>query len=175
VTISEASLRLEALSSHHDRDAFKSNNDALDRYIREQAGQDMRRDLARIFVAVPVEDARRIAGYFALSATSVLRSDLPAELSRKLPSYPIPAALVGRLAVDQAFAGSGLGSALLGAAVRRIVAVSDTLAVKVVVVDPIDEAASGLCAQFGFRHFAGSKDRMYLLVSAGSFPAGFGE
>ncbi len=61
------------------------------------------RRVARVFVATPRDDARRLAGFFSLSAGSVSCEDLPPEIARKLPRYPVPIALLGRLAIDQAF------------------------------------------------------------------------
>ena len=58
-------------------------------------------------------DSHRLAGFFALSAGSVSCSDLPESLAKKLPRYPVPMALIGRLAVAQEFQGKGLGSILL--------------------------------------------------------------
>jgi hypothetical protein len=69
----------------------------------------LRKMIARVFVATPEEDEQRLAGFFTLSAGSVDCRELPAELARKLPRYPVPVALIGRLAVDQRFQGKGLG------------------------------------------------------------------
>ena len=93
---------------------------ALDDYIHRYALQDVRRDLARVFVASPADDLDCLAGFFTLSAGSVKCSNLPEKLSRKLPRYPVPVALIGRLAVDQAFQGKGLGSILLADACQKV-------------------------------------------------------
>ena len=92
----------------------------LDRYLREQASQDVKRLVASCFVAVETA-TNRIAGYYTLAATSVPANDLPTEVLKRLPRYPIlPAALVGRLAVDQSFHRKGLGSTLLADAALRV-------------------------------------------------------
>ena len=59
----------EALSREHDRIAFRSGVDVLDRYLREFALQDMRRRVAGCFVAL--DDAQAIVGFYTLAATSV--------------------------------------------------------------------------------------------------------
>lgn len=98
------------LNSRLDRSAFRSGSEPLDRYLREQVSQDVRRRVAACFVA-PSE--QRIAGYYTLAAASVLLSDLPASTGKRLPRYPtVPAVRMGRLAVDQAYKGQGLGGAL---------------------------------------------------------------
>jgi hypothetical protein len=91
---------IEPLSGEHDRAAFRCGSEALDRYFRTQLTQDTRRRITSGFVAVDREG--RVAGFYILAATGVPITDLPAEVSRRLPCYPLlPAGLVGRLAVDQ--------------------------------------------------------------------------
>jgi GNAT superfamily N-acetyltransferase len=109
---------IESLGGH-DRSAFASNAPPLDRYLREQASQDVRRLVSSCFVAVEPA-TNMIAGFYTLAATSVHGSDLPDEIVRRLPRYPVlPAALVGRLAVDHRFQGLGLGGVLLADAALR--------------------------------------------------------
>ena len=103
---------IEALAQPHDRSRFRCGSEALDRYIRLQASQDTRRKVARVFVSLP-EKSREVAGFYALSAGSIERAMFPPEDVKRLPRYPVPVALIGRLAVDRRWAGQGLGSALL--------------------------------------------------------------
>jgi GNAT superfamily N-acetyltransferase len=159
-------IAIEPLGAQHERLRFNSGNASLDQYIRQQAGQDTRRDLARVWVAVGDENPARILGYFTLSATSVSREDFPNDLGKRLPKYPIPAALVGRLAVDREYAGIGLGRALLGSAIGMLLGVSRTMAFTVVVVDPIDERAAAFYRRFGFQAFGSAHGRMFLSVAS---------
>lgn len=77
----------------------------LDRYLRRQASQDVKRKLSAGYVATE-RTTGRLAGYYTLSAASIALADVPLALQRKLPRYPtVPAARIGRLAVDQAFQG----------------------------------------------------------------------
>jgi hypothetical protein len=88
----------------HDRAAFSCKVEPLDRYLKEQAGQDARRKTAVPFVLVTSE--KRIIGYYTLSAASLKGDDLPTEMVKKLrlPRYPeLPATLSGRRAVDAAY------------------------------------------------------------------------
>ena len=53
-------------------------------------------------------------GFYTLAATSIAMTDLPDELTRRLPRYPsISATLMGRLAVDARHRGRRLGELLL--------------------------------------------------------------
>jgi hypothetical protein len=91
----------------------------LDEYIRRYASQNVRRNVARVFVASPANDPQQLSGFFTLSAGSVVYASLPASLARKLPRYPVPVALIGRLAVDKNFQGKGLVSILLAGACQK--------------------------------------------------------
>ena len=144
------SLVIEPLERRHDRSRFACGSDALDSYIRTQASQDMRRRVARVFAALPV-DSNRLAGFYTLGAGSVERTSLSPEMARRLPRYPVPVARIGRLAVDRAWAGQGLGTALLADAFKRIIRASDALAVYAVIVDAKDEQAQHFYERFGFQ------------------------
>jgi GNAT superfamily N-acetyltransferase len=132
------SLRVEALGPHHDRSRFASGVEPLDRYFRNRAGQDARKNMAAPFVLVLPDGA--IAGYYTLSATGVKLTELPADVTRKLPKYPlVPATLLGRLAVDKTHQGRGYGRFLLADALLR--AVRSEIASFAIIVDAKDEAA----------------------------------
>jgi len=101
---------IERLRSEHDRADFSCGNASLDRYLKEQAGQDLRRACATAFVLVPKRGDSSILGYYTLSSYGIDVGDLPADVAKKLPRYPlIPATLLGRLAVDRRYQGQGIG------------------------------------------------------------------
>lgn len=164
------SLRIEALGQGHDRGAFACGVDPLDRYIRQQASQDMRRVTARVFVAVSAEHPDRILGYYTLSAATIAAGDLPSDVTKRLPRYPVPAALVGRLAVDRTAARRGLGSLLLADAVKKTMLAAQTVAMTVIAVDPIDDAARRFYEAFGFRSLLGPERRMFLSLPPSNNP-----
>jgi ribosomal protein S18 acetylase RimI-like enzyme len=152
------------LAAVHDRQAFSSGAVALDRYLQMQANQDIRRHIANCFVASPVQ-SNVVAGYYTLSAASIPVADLPEEQTRKLPRYPVlPAALIGRLAVDKRYQGQNLGAALLFDAIAR--AIRADAAVFALVVDAKDEAAARFYRHHGFEAFSGrAARRMFLPVA----------
>lgn len=152
---------IEPLARHHDRDGFTCGEPALDAYLRRQAAQDVRRRVARVFVAVG-DEPRKILGYYSLSATSFDRAELPPAAAKRLPHYPVPAAVIGRLAVDLVCQGRGLGELLLLDAVRRVLRAGAALAVYAVVVDAKNERARAFYRRFGFRPFASLPRRLFL-------------
>lgn len=152
-------LRIEPLGDH-ERQAFNSGNGELDRWFRERAGQDQRRNLARVFVAV---DDAGVAGFYSLSSFAIALEGLSADLQRKLPRYPlIPAVLIGRLARDERWRGRGLGELLLADALKRIITASRTVAVFAVVVDAADTAAASFYTRMGFAPAPGAPLRLTL-------------
>lgn len=147
----------------HDRSGFSCGSTELDRYIREFASQDVRRDIARVFVAIAAVSS--ILGYYSLSAASYRRDDLPAEHAKRLPRYPVPAALLGRLAVDESARGQGLGAHLLMDAIERVRLASETLAVHAIIVDALDHGAVAFYRKFGFIAFFEDDRRLFLPMS----------
>jgi len=142
--------------------SFRCGRSQLDDYIRRYASQDERRGIARVFVATPRNDMQRLVGFYSLSAGGVVCEDLPQEMARKLPRYPVPVALLGRLAVDQAFQGQGLGAILLSDACQKVLQASRVLAVVAIVVDAKDAEASAFYRHFGFVPLPGRPDRLLL-------------
>ena len=147
--------------SEHDRALFSCGVAELDRYLREFAYQDVHRNIARVFVAQPPRTAV-VAGYYTLSAASFRKTSLPANAARKLPRYPVPAASIGRLAVDQRWRRQGLGEYLLMDALARLDAVSEVMAVHAVIVDAKDDDSVGFYARYGFAPFADQHLRLLL-------------
>lgn len=158
-----APFRIVPLDSHkHPRGSFCSASEPLNRYLREQATQDMRRRVAACFVALSEDE--HIAGFYTLAATGVLLSGLPESTQKQLPRYPtVPAVLLGRLAVGQAFVGQGLGSALLADALHRA-AHSDIAAFALVAIAK-DESAAGFYRYHGFIALPDSPLTLFLPLS----------
>ena len=141
---------------------FKCGELALDEYLRRYARQDIKRGVARVFVAYPLEQPQVVAGFYTLSAASVAADTLPEKWRKKLPRYPVPVALLGRLAVSQPFQGRGLGSILLADACKRVAAASQTLAVAAIVVDAKSPKAAAFYQHFGFIELPGQRGRWML-------------
>lgn len=146
--MSETPFQIARLDlKQHDRAAFDCDSEPLTRYLREQAGQDIKRRVAACWVALA--DPRRIAGYYTLASASVVLGDLPPSTAKKLPRYPsVPTIRMGRLSVDKAFKGQGLGGALLADAIER--ATRAEIAAYALVVDAKDGAAASFYTHHGF-------------------------
>lgn len=162
MSLAAASWQVVTLDSKaHDRAAFSCGAPELDRYIREHTSPDVRRTVARVFVTL-LAGTPALCGYYSLSATSFKREGLPAEEARRLPRYPVPAALLGRLAVDNGMMGKGLGAFLLMEALNRVLLATQMLAVHAVIVDARDETAAAFYRKYGFIPFTGEGRRLFL-------------
>lgn len=154
---------INALFPSHDRNGFSCGVPVLDRYFREQVGQDIKRRVAQCYVARK-PDENQVAGFYTLSAGDVALRDMPEDVVRKLPRYPVvPVARVGRLAIDKAFQGQRLGAALLWDAAER--ARRSELGVFALCVDAKDATAIAFYQHFGFSAFASQPDKLFLPLS----------
>jgi predicted GNAT family N-acyltransferase len=155
-------ITVEPLGRQHDRTAFHCGADALDRYLKQQARQDADKRVAAPFVAVNPPNTR-VLGYYTLSASVVTLTDLPDELTRKLPRYPqLPVTLLGRLAVDQSARVQRLGEHLLLDALHRSLTHADEIAAMAVVVDAKDENAASFYRHYGFIPLQAQPKRLFV-------------
>ena len=145
----------------HDRTAFCSSVEALDRYFREHVTQDVRRRVSNCFVLLDAE--QQVAGYYTFAAASIPLGELPAHLSRRLPRYPsLPAGLIGRLAIDQRYQRQGLGALLVVDAVAR--AIRAQSAIYALLVDAKDASAAAFYTRLGFQAFLSQPKRLFIPV-----------
>jgi GNAT superfamily N-acetyltransferase len=158
---------IELLRSDHNRADFSCDNASLDRYLKERAGQDLRRACATPFVLASKGGDTSVPGYYTLSSFGIDVGELPPDMAKKLPRYPlIPATLLGRLAVDQRYQGQGIGEFLLMDALHRALVQSFEIAAAAVVVDAIDARAAKFYQHFGFVAFPSIVDRLFLPMRA---------
>jgi GNAT superfamily N-acetyltransferase len=133
----------------HRVEAFACGDERLDRWLRAYAGQGQRRDAARTFVTAELDG--EVAGYYTLVAAQVEHGQASVNVRRGLPrQFPIPVALLARLAVATRHQGTGLGRSLLLDALQRVVRASNELAIRAVTVDALDERAASFYRGFGF-------------------------
>lgn len=135
-------------SSHYAAD-FCCGVESLDRWLKRYAGQGERRDASRTFVAIDPD--RAVRGYYSLLVGQVDHAESTETVRRGLsPHFPIPVAVLARLAVDQRSRGEGLGARLLADALGRVSRAADDVAVRAVLVHALDEGAAGFYRHFGF-------------------------
>jgi predicted GNAT family N-acyltransferase len=144
-------FRIGPLNDGHDRAGFICGVESLDRYLRTQAGQDVRRKANAVFVLSPEDEPARVLGYYTLCAMAISQGDVPEAARRYVPRYPlVSSTMIGRLAVATDRQGQRLGSILLADALQRAFESADSVGSSMVIVDALDEAAAGFYAAHGF-------------------------
>jgi GNAT superfamily N-acetyltransferase len=151
VPFDTALYQLEPLGKYHDRDSFACGAESLDSYLKTQASQDIRRKANAVFVLAPTVDPEKIVGYFTLCAFGLVPGAIPEAARKYIPRYPIVSAtLIGRLAISKEFQHKGLGSDLLGAALRKAYENASVVGSSMIVVDALDERAMRFYEAHGF-------------------------
>jgi len=139
------------LNDNHDRRGFTCGVESLDRYLKTQAGQDVRRKANAVFVLSLEAEPVRVLGYYTLCAMAISQGEVPEAARKHIPRYPlVSATLIGRLAVAKDRQGERLGSILLADALQRAFESANTVGSSTVIVDALDEAATGFYMAHGF-------------------------
>lgn len=139
------------LNKMHNRQSFSCGKESLDRYIRKQVSQDVKRKLCVCFILEGPES--EILGFYTLSNNSVPLDIVPDIIKKKMPkSYlNLPTTLLGRLAVNNKFLGKGHGHRLLIDSLKRSYEASkNVLGSMAVIVAPLDADAESFYLKYGF-------------------------
>jgi GNAT superfamily N-acetyltransferase len=152
--------------ARHDSAGFTSGKPTLDNYLRDMAERDQDEHTAIAYVLVDKSETvhpRRVIGYFTLNSFAFPKKQARRrDQDRYLGRYnPVPAVLIGRLALDRAFQGQGLGSVLLVSALTRVLTLSEQLGIAVVVVHAIDDEAASFYEHQGFVRFRDEPHHLY--------------
>lgn len=153
--MSEPSYRTRPIGPADPTSDFRSGTHPLDDYFRRHALTNDQGDVGRAYVLdASAEDVAaglpRVLGFYTLSMASVASQDAASVIAKRLPRYPMPVALIGRLAVDERARGRGLGEALLLDALKRVIEASRLIACLGVIVDAKDATAEGFYAKYDF-------------------------
>lgn len=142
---------IELLGKDHNRESFDCGKEQLNRYLKNQASQDVKRKLSACFVLAE-NGTGIVQGYYTLSNSSIPLDNFSEQIRKKLPhSYKsIPATLLGRLAIDKKHQGRGIGKILLIDALKRSYAISKEIGSFAIVVDPIDDEARNFYRKYDF-------------------------
>ncbi|QDT46668.1 hypothetical protein Pan258_06870 [Symmachiella dynata] len=159
-----AAWRIVRLNRSHNRRDFDCGQTVLNDWLKNRAGQWDKKDLARTYVAVSDAESN-VAGYYALSNHRVSFESLPKSQARGLPQIDVPVVLLGRLAVDRNVQGQRLGELLLIDALRRSQHVANTIGIRAVEVDAIDDAAKRFYLKYGFTALTDDDRHLFLPMS----------
>lgn len=138
----------EPLGANHVLQHFDCGRPSLNEWLKKKAAKAQRvGGSSRTFVVCSPAD--QVVGYYALATGSINREDVPGKVKKNMPN-PIPVILLGRLAVDQAFKGKGLGAGLLKDALLRVINAAEQIGVRAVLVHALDDQAKNFYLKHGF-------------------------
>ena len=132
----------------HDRTRFESGEPTLDEWLRRYAGQNRRRDTAATWVILDAHDA--VVAYATIAMTGIDRFPVPPSVAKQAPD-PVPALLLGRLAVDRRHSGQGIGTALVTHVLATAVELNTKAACRAVIVSALNSDARRWWERLGFR------------------------
>jgi len=148
------------LHAAHETGPFRCGRNPLDLYIRKWALLNQQEDIGRTFVLVRSQQPR-VWGYYTISTSKIAKASLPIP-EQSSANYPVPAILVGKLAVDRRVQGKDLGEFLLMDALYRCRLIAEQIAVRGVEVDALDEQAETFYRQYGFQRLTDRPLHLYL-------------
>lgn len=156
-------MEIARLRPEHVRERFDSGVPPLDDFLRQFARQNDEKGLSRTYVATRTNELE-VLGYVTLRVGEVACADLPPDVRKGLPRYPVPVLHLARLAVDKRVRGIGLGEALLMHALKKALDVADEVGLEGVEVIAKDEAARGFYMRYGFEPLVDDQQHLYLSV-----------
>lgn len=136
----------EPLEASHDVEGFDCGNEELNEWLQRRAMRNQRQGSSRTWV---VTDSTRVVGYYASTTAVVARVEATGRAARNQPD-PLPAMLLGRLAVDREHQGKGLAAALLKHFLLKALEVADLTGLRLVLVHAKDRRAAGYYTRWGF-------------------------
>lgn len=131
-----------------DRDRFDCGRESMNAWFRRHAWFNQANNLSRVAVITDPANGR-IIGYVSLSAAQIERAYLPKPQQRNRPD-PVPALLLGRLAVDKDYQGQGHAADLMQYALKAALHVSEAIGAAGMITHPLDDATREFYRQFGF-------------------------
>ena len=149
----------ELLGPHHELHAFDCGDAALNRWLTTRAQRHQRDGGSRTWV---VTTDGLVVGYYASSTAVVLHAEATPRARRNQPD-PLPALLLGRLAVDLGHQGRGIGSGLLKHFLLKAQEVARVTGVRLVLVHAKDEEGAAFYRRYGFER-SPLDDRTLLLL-----------
>jgi GNAT superfamily N-acetyltransferase len=152
------------LTATHEVDEFKSGEETLDSWLRERAMANMESAASRTYVICPA-GTPQVIGYYAVCMGQVLNQEVTGAMRRNIPRQ-IPAVILGRLAVDHRWTGTGLGGALLRDAVERSVRASREISARLMIVHAISLEAEAFYRHHGFIHLPSIQGATYAFYLA---------
>lgn len=159
---SETQWNFLPIDKRYQRDAFDCGYSVLNDYLKKYARRNHHKGIAKTFVAISRSESFKVDGYYTVNSSVIEYESMLDSLKRGIPTYPIPAVLIGKLAVDKSVQGQGLGRELLVNALTRAVRASQEIGIFAVRVDAIDLKAKEFYLKHEFIPFQDKELSLFL-------------
>lgn len=136
------------LNTGHNLADFCCSDPGLNEWLKKKAMKNHSTGISRVYV-ICAENTSQVIGYYCLSTGSIQRNTAPGSYRRNAPDS-LPVIILGRLAVDRAYSGQGLGAALLKDAIYRTENIALQVGVRALVVHALDEQVRNFYTRFAF-------------------------
>jgi GNAT superfamily N-acetyltransferase len=137
---------LVLLGPSHVVEDFDCGNDVLNEWLRTRALHNQREGGSRTWAVL---EGRRVVAFYASSTAVLMRGHATKRAARNQPD-PLPAVLLGRLAVDVKHQGRGLASALLKHFILKSLEVAELTGVRLLLVHAKNDTARRFYLRYGF-------------------------
>lgn len=158
----EAGWNFVPIDKRYQKDSFDCGYPVLNDYLKKYARQNHVKGIAKTFVAISASGRLKAEGYYTVNSSVIEYESMPDSFKRGIPAYPIPALLIGKLAVDIQVQGQGLGRELLVNALIRAVRASQEIGIFAVRVDAIDLKAKEFYLKHEFIPFQDKELSLFL-------------
>ena len=153
--------RIFALDKSYQKDNFDCGIENLNIYLKKYASQDIKRKFAQVFI-ISLSNSEEIIGFYTLSAFTIQTLSLPVEIAKKLPKYPVPVSLLGRLAVDVNYQKKGIGKLLLADALKRVIKASEIIGIYALIVSAKNEEVKSFYKRYGFIELLDENNHLFI-------------
>ena len=161
----QTKIVFQKLAASDDRTAFDCGVAPLNDFLKKYARQNQELSVGVTYIA-KTEEQQTILGFYTLSSGQIFFQDVPEEITKKLPRYPIPIVRIGRLARDLSTKGTGMGELLLIDALKRILFLADALGIYGAEVHAKDIHAKRFYEQYGFQELLDDPLHLFLSIKA---------
>ena len=134
------------LAGTHDVSLFSCGYPSLDDWLKRRALANQDTGASRTYVLAA---GTRVLGYYALASGGIATAEAPGRVKRNMPD-PVPVMILGRLAIDVAWQGKGLGADLLRDAVLRTMQAATIGGIRALLVHAKDDIAARFYLRHGF-------------------------
>jgi predicted N-acetyltransferase YhbS len=159
------------LTAEDNRETFDYGRESINQWFRRHAWRNQESDVSRTNVVCDINTGD-VIGYVSLSAAQISRAFLPKSAQRNQPD-PLPAMLLGQLAIDRRYQGRGYARSLMWFALKTSIRFSKDIGCFAVLTHPLDDELRVFYQRFGFEDLPYDPGRAMIVRIADLERSGF--